>query len=115
MSIQPPGNRNLTSYEDIFCLDSVDIGVADYILPTSPKGSFNSAWEALTDNHQIDETYALGATTLEEAVNNLLLYIGLGPCEKTEKVPEGKSSHVLSYFPVCIGTGPKYWGVSISS
>lgn len=28
-------------------------------------------------------------------MNNLLVYIGLGPCEKTEKVLEGKSSHVL--------------------
>lgn len=30
-----------------------------------------------------------------DAVQNLLKYLGLGACERTDKVPEGKSSHTL--------------------
>ena len=33
--------------------------------------------------------------TLDEAVKNIVLFPGLQPCERSDKVPEGKSSHTL--------------------
>lgn len=30
-----------------------------------------------------------------EAVKNLQLYMGLGVCERTDRIPDGKASHVL--------------------
>ena len=33
--------------------------------------------------------------TLDEAVKNIVLFLGLQPCERSDKVPEGKSSHTL--------------------
>ncbi|KAI1727601.1 coatomer gamma subunit appendage platform subdomain-containing protein [Ditylenchus destructor] len=83
-------------YDDVYVLESIDLGVADYILPTPPKGSFNTGWEQLTNENEVDETYALSTVnSLDDAVNNLLNYVGLGPCERSEKIPEGKSAHTL--------------------
>jgi coatomer protein complex subunit gamma len=30
-----------------------------------------------------------------DAVQNLLKYLGMGACERSDKIPEGKSSHTL--------------------
>ena len=30
-----------------------------------------------------------------EAIKNIILYLGMQPCERSDKVPEGKSSHTL--------------------
>lgn len=30
-----------------------------------------------------------------DAVKNIIQYLGLQPCERSDKVPEGKSSHTL--------------------
>ena len=37
--------------------------------------------------------------TLEEAVKTITQFLGMQPCERSDKVPEGKSSHTL----VCAG------------
>uniref|UniRef100_A0A915LVF9 Coatomer subunit gamma n=1 Tax=Meloidogyne javanica TaxID=6303 RepID=A0A915LVF9_MELJA len=83
-------------YADVYALESIEVTIADYLLPILPKGSFSTAWEALTDKYEVDETYALSTVnTLEDAVKNLLKCIGLLPVEHSERVPEGKSSHTL--------------------
>ena len=33
--------------------------------------------------------------TLEEAVKQIIKFLGLQPCERSDRVPEGKSSHAL--------------------
>ena len=32
---------------------------------------------------------------LSDAVKNIIQYLGMQPCERSDKVPEGKSSHTL--------------------
>uniref|UniRef100_A0A915DV57 Coatomer subunit gamma n=1 Tax=Ditylenchus dipsaci TaxID=166011 RepID=A0A915DV57_9BILA len=65
-------------YSDEYSLESIELGVVDYVLPTPPKGSFNTAWEQLTNENEVDETYGLSTVnTLADAVTNLLNFIGL--------------------------------------
>jgi len=83
-------------YDDVYALETIEIGVTDYILPTPPKASFNTAWDQLTDKNEVDETYSLSTlNTLEDAVKSLTKCIGMSVCERSDKVPAGKSSHVL--------------------
>ncbi|KAL7080621.1 hypothetical protein ACQ4LE_000471 [Meloidogyne hapla] len=83
-------------YDDVYALESIEVTIADYLLPVTPKGSFSTAWDVLTDKYEVDETYALSTVnTLEDAVKNLLKCIGLLPVEHSERVPDGKSSHTL--------------------
>merc|ERR1712110_1113401 len=64
-------------YDDEYQLEDLDITVADYVQRVM-KGNFAAAWEELG-----------------EAVKNIVMYLGLQPCERSDKVPEGKSSHTL--------------------
>ena len=48
------------------------------------------------DNTPLQDTYSLATMkTLEEAVKSIMDFLGLMPCERSDKVPEGKSSHSL--------------------
>jgi len=81
-------------YDDEYQLEDLDITVADYVQRVM-KGNFGSAWEELGEGNELEDTYSLPFRTLDEAVKNIVMYLGLQPCERSDKVPEGKSSHTL--------------------
>jgi len=82
-------------YNDDYQLEDIDISVADYVQRVM-KGNFSSAWEELGAENELEDTYSLATMkTLEEAIKNIILYLGLQPCERSDKVAEGKSSHTL--------------------
>ena len=50
--------------------------------------------------NELEDTFALSSMkTLEEAVKTITQFLGMQPCERSDRVPEGKSSHTL----VCAG------------
>ena len=77
------------------------------------KGNFAGAWEEIGPAGELEDTYSLPFKSLEEAVKNLVVHLGLQvlqmlhllhchlhgsylqACERSDKVPEGKSSHTL--------------------
>lgn len=45
---------------------------------------------------EAEDTFALSAVNnLQEAVNTILKFLGLGPANMSEKVPEGTHTHTL--------------------
>ncbi|KAL3106280.1 hypothetical protein niasHT_013823 [Heterodera trifolii] len=48
-------------YDEVYALEPVDVGLADFLLATAPKGaSFTTAWDALKEEgHETEESYAL--------------------------------------------------------
>lgn len=82
-------------YADEYVLEDLDLSVADYVQRLM-KGNFPAAWEELGATNELEDTYALTSMkTLEEAIKSITQFLGLQPCERSEKVPEGKSSHTL--------------------
>ncbi|XP_057372762.1 coatomer subunit gamma-2-like [Daphnia carinata] len=82
-------------YEDDYVLEDVEIGVSDHI-QRAAKASFGTAWEEMGSTNELQETFSLPAIrTLDEAVRNIISFLGLQPCEWSDKVPEGKSAHTL--------------------
>ncbi|XP_015257987.1 PREDICTED: coatomer subunit gamma-2 [Cyprinodon variegatus] len=60
------------------------------------KPNFGAAWEEVGDEYEKEETFALASVrTLDEAVGNIISFLGMQPCERSDKVPENKNSHVL--------------------
>lgn len=106
------------TYNDEYMLEDLEITVADQI-QKSKKTNFSAAWEAaesegeyyhvtidkwklllilpfLTDWIEVEDTYALSAVnTLQEAVNTILKFLGLGAANMTERVNEGVHTHSL--------------------
>jgi len=81
-------------YDDEYQLEDIDVTVADHVSRVM-KGNFGAAWEEIGADFELEDTFQLPFKTMDEAVKNIVTYLGLQPCERSDKVPEGKSSHTL--------------------
>ncbi|KAG5267388.1 hypothetical protein AALO_G00221180 [Alosa alosa] len=89
------GEPDDDGYDDEYVLEDLEVTVADHIQKVL-KPNFGAAWEEVGDEFEKEETFALASVrTLEEAVNNIISFLGMQPCERSDKVPENKNSHVL--------------------
>ncbi|VDO54251.1 unnamed protein product [Onchocerca flexuosa] len=60
------------------------------------RTNFAVSWEQIGDANENEDTYALSTIhTLQDAVRELIECMGLGPCERSDRVTEGKSTHLL--------------------
>jgi len=81
-------------YDDDYQLEDIDVTVADNVSRVM-KGNFGAAWEEIGADYELEDTFQLPFKTMDEAVKNIVTYLGMQPCERSDKVPEGKSSHTL--------------------
>jgi len=89
------GEADEEGYEDEYVLEDMDITVADHVQKVV-KANFGVSWEELGEQNELEDTYALSSIkTLEEAVKNVIQFMGMQPCERSDRVPEGKSAHTL--------------------
>uniref|UniRef100_A0A8C0YS93 Coatomer subunit gamma n=1 Tax=Cyprinus carpio carpio TaxID=630221 RepID=A0A8C0YS93_CYPCA len=89
------GEPDDDGYDDEYVLEDLEVTVADHIQKVL-KPNFGAAWEEIGDEFEKEETFALATVrTLDEAVNNIISFLGMQPCERSDKVPENKNSHVL--------------------
>lgn len=89
------GEAEDEGYDDEYVLEDVEVAVGDHVQKVM-KPNFGASWEEVGPDNELEDTYALSTMkTLEDAVKNIIQYLGLQPCERSDKVPEGKSSHTL--------------------
>jgi len=88
------GDADDDGYDDEYVLEDLDLSVADHVHKVN-KSNFAASWEEVGETNELEDTYALSVETLNDAVKNIISFMGMQPCERTDKVPEGKSSHVL--------------------
>lgn len=85
----------LSRYPDEYVLEDLDLLVADYMQRISTP-DFPAAWDELGEESEMEETYALSNfKTLDEAIKNLITYMGMQVCDRTDRVPEGKTAHTV--------------------
>uniref|UniRef100_A0A8C5RH20 Coatomer subunit gamma n=1 Tax=Laticauda laticaudata TaxID=8630 RepID=A0A8C5RH20_LATLA len=76
-------------------LEDLELALSDHVQRIL-KPNFAAAWEEVGDDYEKEETFALSTIkSLEEAVNNIVKFLGMQPCERSDKVPENKNSHTL--------------------
>ncbi|VDM57552.1 unnamed protein product [Angiostrongylus costaricensis] len=97
------------TYEDSYVLEEFELSVSDLVAPIS-KQNFMSSWEALSNAATVDETFHLTTVgTLPEAVKKVSELLGMMPCERSDRIPEGKTQHstmLAGVFRVEIMLGP---------
>ncbi|XP_029471888.1 coatomer subunit gamma-2 [Rhinatrema bivittatum] len=82
-------------YDDEYVLEDLEVTLADHVQKVL-KPNFAAAWEEVGDKYEKEETFALSSIkTLEEAVSNIIKFLGMQPCERSDKVAENKNSHTL--------------------
>lgn len=68
------------------------------------QGNFAAAWKELDEAPSTENTFEL--TEMEgiaDAVTKIVSFLGMKPCEKSDKVKEGKNTHVLYLAGVYVG------------
>ncbi|KAF2350180.1 Coatomer subunit gamma C-terminal [Trinorchestia longiramus] len=76
-------------------LEDIDINVSDHV-SKAQRSNFAAAWEELGPGSELEDTFALtNLTTLAEAVTQVTNFLGMHPCDRSDKVPDGKNSHTL--------------------
>ncbi|XP_030062260.1 coatomer subunit gamma-1 [Microcaecilia unicolor] len=89
------GDTDEEGYEDEYVLEDIEVTVADHIQKVL-KPNFSAAWDEVGDEYEKEETFTLSSIkTLEEAVGNIVKFLGMQPCERSDKVPENKNAHAL--------------------
>ncbi|XP_028306318.1 coatomer subunit gamma-2-like [Gouania willdenowi] len=89
------GEPDDDGYDDEYWLDDLEVMVADHIRKVL-KPNFGAAWEEVGEDNGKENCFAMPSVqTLEEAVGNIISFLGMQPCERSDKVPENKNSHVL--------------------
>ncbi|GAB6020673.1 Coatomer subunit gamma-2 [Chamberlinius hualienensis] len=82
-------------YDDEYVLEDSELLVVDHMQRVI-KPNFSAAWEEVGPTNELEDTYALSTTkTLDDAVKNIIQFLGMQPCERSDRVTEGKSSHTL--------------------
>lgn len=81
-------------YADEFVLEDVEVSVSDHVQKVL-KPNWSASWEEIGAENELEDTYTLSIPTLEECVKKIISYMGMQPCERSDKVPEGKASHAL--------------------
>lgn len=81
------------TYEDSYVLEELELAVGDLVAPIT-KQNFMASWEALEGVKTIDETFHLTTVnTLAEAIKKVSELLGMAPCERSDRVGEGKTQH----------------------
>lgn len=77
-------------------LEDLEITLGDQIQRVN-KVNWSAAWEDGNSNFiEMEDTYSLSSmSTLDEAVKNITQFLGLQPAERSDKIPEGKTTHTL--------------------
>lgn len=89
------GEADETGYEDQYPLDNLDVTVADYMKKTYCT-SFKDEWAALGEDNELVEIFALSTMkSLKDAVNEIIDFLGMQACDKTEVVPPKRTKHIL--------------------
>ncbi|XP_077288057.1 coat protein (coatomer) gamma [Arctopsyche grandis] len=84
-------------YSDEYILEDLEMTVSDQIQRVK-KINFTAAWENSSAEGfvEVEDTYALTTVpTLQEAVKNIIQFLGLMPAEGSERVADGASVHTL--------------------
>lgn len=86
----------ISGYDDEYMLEDLEITLADQIQRVS-KVNWAAAWEeAAATSVELEDTYSLSSmNTLDEAVKNIVQFLGLQPAERSDRVGEGKTTHTL--------------------
>lgn len=84
-------------YDDEYMLEDVEVTLADQIQKVT-KANFGAAWEEAGESGQceMEDMFVLSSmSSIEQAVSSVISFLGMQPAERSDRVPQGKSSHTL--------------------
>eukprot|EP00620_Florenciella_sp_RCC1587_P018520 CAMPEP_0182559454 /NCGR_PEP_ID=MMETSP1324-20130603/2569_1 /TAXON_ID=236786 /ORGANISM="Florenciella sp., Strain RCC1587" /LENGTH=950 /DNA_ID=CAMNT_0024771715 /DNA_START=30 /DNA_END=2882 /DNA_ORIENTATION=+ len=95
-------------FEENYPVETLDLNTADYMAKVS-LGDFRRAWETTPNDCDVEEKFALQQfKKLEDAVENVIEFLGMQPCDGSDKVQHAKKGapHPLYLSGKFVGNVP---------
>eukprot|EP00172_Hildenbrandia_rubra_P002959 Plantae.Rhodophyta-Hildenbrandia_rubra.ctg4234.p1 GENE.Plantae.Rhodophyta-Hildenbrandia_rubra.ctg4234~~Plantae.Rhodophyta-Hildenbrandia_rubra.ctg4234.p1 ORF type:complete len:786 (+),score=154.13 Plantae.Rhodophyta-Hildenbrandia_rubra.ctg4234:2586-4943(+) len=90
------GEPDEEGVEDEYPLDSFDMSIGDLMgRPGELPSNFKNAWDALGADNEMADEFALDHDGIQSAIDAVVEFLGMAPCEGTEKASERARSHIL--------------------
>eukprot|EP01114_Cavostelium_apophysatum_P024660 TRINITY_DN9725_c0_g1_i2.p1 TRINITY_DN9725_c0_g1~~TRINITY_DN9725_c0_g1_i2.p1 ORF type:complete len:199 (-),score=80.84 TRINITY_DN9725_c0_g1_i2:59-655(-) len=89
------GEAEEPGYDDDYQVEELEVTNSDYVRRTFVP-NWQAAWDEVGDEFEVVETFSLSTMkSLQEAVKDIIEFLGMQPCDRTESVPSKKSKHIL--------------------
>jgi len=89
------GEEEGDSYEEEYPLEHLEIATSDFMAKVSVP-DFRKAWETIGNDNEVLEKFALQFRKMEDAVNSVIDYLGMQPCDGTAAIKPGTGKpHML--------------------
>ncbi len=101
-----PDDETDEGYEDEYELEDVELETRDYMVRLYCP-NFQEQWESATEVNEAKLVFNLDKfDNLQAAVKNIVAYLGMDPCDKSDRVPPKKNKHQLFLSGVFLGGVP---------
>eukprot|EP01116_Phalansterium_solitarium_P019553 TRINITY_DN5508_c0_g1_i3.p1 TRINITY_DN5508_c0_g1~~TRINITY_DN5508_c0_g1_i3.p1 ORF type:complete len:847 (-),score=248.69 TRINITY_DN5508_c0_g1_i3:188-2728(-) len=89
------GEADEPGVEDSYTLEDVELNTSDYMQKTFTT-NFQERWDETGEDFEVVETYALSTMKgLQEAVDQIIKFLGMQPCDRSNEVPAKRNKHIL--------------------
>lgn len=101
------GEEEGDTFEEEYPLEDLEIATSDFMAKVTVP-DFRKAWEAMGNDNEVLEKFALQFKTTEEAVTAVVDFLGMQPCDGTATVKAGAGAaggkpHMLHLSGVFVG------------
>ena len=96
------GEEEGEGFEEEYPLEDLSIGTSEFMAKVA-VGDFRKAWEAMGNDNEVLEKFALQFKNQEDAVAAVIDYLGMQPCDGTGAIKPGGKPHMLHLSGVFVG------------
>jgi len=91
-----------TGYDDEYNLEELEIVAADFVKKVAVS-DFKEAWSTIGADCEVIETFSLSYPSLKQAMDAVIDYLGLMPCDNSANPPESGAKHRVLLSGIFLG------------
>ena len=91
-----------TGYDDQYNLEELELAAADFMKPLAVV-DFREAWSTVGADAEVVETFSLTYPSLQAAMTEVVSFLGMQPCDGSEKIPDGSRTHTVLVSGLFLG------------
>jgi len=91
-----------TGYDDEYNLEELELAAADFMKKVAVV-DFKEAWSTVGADAEVVETFSLTYPSLKAAMDEVVSFLGMMPCDGSDKIPDGKPTHTVLLSGIFLG------------